>query len=94
MSCIARAVICYSLTAACIAHVAIRLSALVAVNRHARSASCAVAIRRKKPAIFAWAAMMAGLKGIGVSLLHGNEPEGYAVVAILEAILGLGFSRA
>ena len=49
---------------------------------------------RKKPAIFAWVAMMAGLKDIGVSLLHGNEPEGYAVVAILEAILGLGFSRA
>ena len=55
---------------------------------------CAVAIRRKKPAIFAWVAMMAGLKDIGVGLLHGNEPEGYAVVAILEAILGLGFSRA
>ena len=49
---------------------------------------------RKKPAIFAWVAMMAGLKDIGVGLLHGNEPEGYAVVAILEAILGLGFSRA
>ena len=49
---------------------------------------------RKKPAIFAWAAMMAGLKDIGISLLHGNEPECYAVVAILEAILGLGFSRA
>ena len=55
---------------------------------------CAVAIRRKKPVIFAWVAMMAGLKDIGVGLLHGNEPEGYAVVAILEAILGLGFSRA
>ena len=55
---------------------------------------CAVAIRRKKPVIFAWVAMMAGLKDIGGSLLHGNEPEGYAVVAILEAILGLGFSRA
>ena len=49
---------------------------------------------RKKPAIFAWVAMMAGLKDIGGSLLHGNEPEGYVVVAILEAILGLGFSRA
>ena len=94
MSCIARAVVRYSLTAACIAHVATRLPALVAVNRHARSASCAVAIRRKKPAIFAWAAMMVGLKDIGGSLLHGNEPEGYVVVAILEAILGLGFSRA
>ena len=78
----------------CIAHVATRLSALVAVNRHARSAFYAVADIRKKPAIFAWAAMMAGLRGIGVSLLHGNEPEGYAVVAILEAILGLRFSRA
>ena len=55
---------------------------------------CAVAIRCKKPAIFAWVAMMAGLKDIGGSLLHGNEPEGYVVVAILEAILGLGFSRA
>lgn len=55
---------------------------------------CAVTDIRKKPAIFAWAAMMAGLKDIGVNLLHGNEPEGYAVVAILEAILGLGFSRA
>ena len=94
MFCIARAVVCYSLTAAGIARAATRLSALVAVNRHARSAFFAVAIRRKKPAIFAWVAMMAGLKDIGGSLLHGNEPEGYAVVAILEAILGLGFSRA
>ena len=94
MSCIARAVICYSLTAACIARAATHLSVPAAVNRHARSAFFAVTDIRKKPAIFAWAAMMAGLKDIGVSLLHGNEPEGYAVVAILEAILGLGFSRA
>ena len=94
MSYIARAVVCYSLTAACIARAATRLPALVAVNRHARSAFCAVTDIRKKPAIFAWVVMMAGLKDIGVGLLHGNEPEGYAVVAILEAILGLGFSRA
>ena len=94
MSCIARAVVRYSLTAACIARASIRLPAPAAVNRHAHSAFYAVTDIRKKPANFAWVAMMAGLKDIGVSLFHGNEPEGYAVVAILEAILGLGFSRA
>ena len=72
---IARAVVCYSLTAACIARVATRLSALVAVNRHTRSSFCVVAIRRKKPAIFAWVAMMAGLKDMGSVYFTGTSQK-------------------